>query len=172
MSVRLTFLDLIFPFSFSPFIWSFQVSSIIQVVGIIICLHAAAKISHRAQRIASVASKWHAVLTCVSTDAFLLRSSNNVESLETASNPPSVLVNYSESDLESFDFLGMPSNPQYASYMPSYIRRQAFGMNQIIFSLFSFHSFPGWMQRHFSMRHIIYRRWAYHTCFLLAYYIT
>lgn len=106
----------------------FAVSSIIQVVAIIICLHAAAKISHRAQRIASVASKWHAVLTCVSTDAFLLRSSNNVESLETASNPPSVLVNYSESDLESFDFLGMPSNQQYASYVPSYIRRQAFVM--------------------------------------------
>ncbi|CAN6867187.1 unnamed protein product [Brassica oleracea] len=36
----------------------FAVSAVVQVVGIILCMHAATKISHRAQAIASVASKW------------------------------------------------------------------------------------------------------------------
>nr|GEV78628.1 protein kinase-like domain-containing protein [Tanacetum cinerariifolium] len=40
------------------------VSSIAQVVGVILCLNTAAKISHRAQGIAALASRWHALASC------------------------------------------------------------------------------------------------------------
>ncbi|KAK9277346.1 hypothetical protein L1049_006887 [Liquidambar formosana] len=106
----------------------FAVSSIVQVVGIILCLHAATKISHRAQGIASLASKWHALVTCSSADAPQLRFSNSVGNLEAANPSYSLHINYSESDLESLDYVAMPTNTQLASYMSSYHKRQAFVM--------------------------------------------
>ena len=113
--------------TFSP---SFQVSSIVQVVGIIICLHAATKISHRALGIASIASRWHALATCGQNDTSQLRVSNSMGNLEAAMNPQnSQRINYSESDSESFDYIAMPTNMQLASYMTSYHKRQAFGTN-------------------------------------------
>lgn len=105
-----------------------QVSSIVQVVGISMCLHAATKISHRAQGIASVASRWHALVTCTSTDASQLRLSNSVENLEAATALNSLQRDYSESDLESLDYVAIATNTQLASYMSSYHKRQAFGM--------------------------------------------
>lgn len=42
----------------------FAVTSVVQVVGITLCLHAATKISLRAQNIGSAANKWHALVTC------------------------------------------------------------------------------------------------------------
>ncbi|XP_060669437.1 uncharacterized protein LOC107428365 isoform X2 [Ziziphus jujuba] len=105
----------------------FAVSSIVQVVGIILCLHAATRISHRAQAIASIASRWHAMLTC-SSDTSQHRSSNGVGSLEAVHALNSLAVNYSESDLESLDYIAMPTNTQLASYLSSYHRRQAFVM--------------------------------------------
>ncbi|KAI3694158.1 hypothetical protein L1987_77119 [Smallanthus sonchifolius] len=42
----------------------FAVSSIAQVVGLILCLNAAAKISHRAQGVAALATRWHALASC------------------------------------------------------------------------------------------------------------
>ncbi|KAG7978906.1 hypothetical protein I3843_05G104100 [Carya illinoinensis] len=104
----------------------FAVSTIVQVVGIIICLHAATKISHRAQGIASLASRWHALLTCSSTDSLHNRVSNNVGNLEAAINLDSMEINYSESDLDSSDYVPIPTNAQLASYMSSYHKRQAF----------------------------------------------
>ncbi|KAF5441835.1 hypothetical protein F2P56_037211 [Juglans regia] len=104
----------------------FAVSTIVQVVGIIICLHAATKISHRAQGIASLASRWHALLTCSSTDSLHNRVSNNVGNLEAAINLDSMEINYSESDLDSSDYVPIPINAQLASYMSSYHKRQAF----------------------------------------------
>lgn len=109
---------------------SFQVSTIVQVVGIILCLHAATKISHRAQGITSLASRWHALATCgsSSTDSSQHRLSNNVGNLEPANNFNSIDINYSESDLDSLDYVAIPTNTQLASYMSSYHKRQAFGM--------------------------------------------
>ncbi|KAJ6430315.1 hypothetical protein OIU84_021673 [Salix udensis] len=105
----------------------FAVSSIVQVVGIIICLHAATKISHRALGIASIASRWHALATCGQNDTSQLRVSNSMGNLEAAMNPQnSQRINYSESDSESFDYIAMPTNMQLASYMTSYHKRQAF----------------------------------------------
>ncbi|CAA7396401.1 unnamed protein product [Spirodela intermedia] len=42
----------------------FAVCAAVQVIGIVICLSAATRISHRAQRLASLASRWHALATC------------------------------------------------------------------------------------------------------------
>ncbi|CAN6841580.1 unnamed protein product [Brassica oleracea] len=66
----------------------FQFSAVVQVVGIILCLHAATKISHRAQAIASVASKWHAIMLCSSTDTTQIRTSPSGVHLEATTNPP------------------------------------------------------------------------------------
>ncbi|MED6168249.1 hypothetical protein PIB30_010028 [Stylosanthes scabra] len=107
----------------------FAVSTLVQVVGIIICLHAATRISHRAQGVVSLASRWHALMTC-SSDASQLRSSASTGSLETVNQYPlnSIHLDYSESDLESMDYAGMPTNTQLASYMSSHHKRQAFVM--------------------------------------------
>ncbi|KAI3847961.1 hypothetical protein MKX03_017486 [Papaver bracteatum] len=126
----------------------FAVSSIVQIVGISICLHAAAKISHRAQRVASIASQCHALLTSNSPDPSCMRGSKSVGNFEALANPrrtmdPScmrgsksvgnfeALANprrtipavFSESDLESLDSIGQPNYTQLAS---SYNNRQAF----------------------------------------------
>ncbi|XVF43766.1 hypothetical protein PTKIN_Ptkin02bG0066600 [Pterospermum kingtungense] len=105
----------------------FAVSSVVQVVGIILCLHAATKISHRAQGIATLASRWHALATCILTDASL-RSSNSVGNMEAFNRLNSLQLTFSESDLESVDYVAMPTTTQLASYLSSYHRRQAYVM--------------------------------------------
>ncbi|KAE8713498.1 hypothetical protein F3Y22_tig00110206pilonHSYRG00004 [Hibiscus syriacus] len=105
----------------------FAISSIVQVVGIILCLHAATRISHRAQGIASFASRWHAMATCTSTDASL-RGSNSAGSMEALNHSNSLHMTFSESDLDSVDYFAMPTTTQLASYMSSYHRRQALVM--------------------------------------------
>ncbi|CAK7327401.1 unnamed protein product [Dovyalis caffra] len=104
----------------------FAVSSIVQVVGIILCLHAATKISHRALGIASIASRWHALATCSHNDTSQIRVSNSMGNLEALYPHNSLQINYSESDVESFDYIATPTNVQLASYMTSYHKRQAF----------------------------------------------
>lgn len=104
----------------------FAVSSIVELVGIIICLNAAAKISHRAQGLGSVASRWHASVTCSPNDASHLGMTNNGDSLETAYPSSSIPRYYSDSDLESVDYVPIPTNAQLASYMSMYHKRQAF----------------------------------------------
>lgn len=93
----------------------------------IIVLHAAAKISHRAQALASITSKWHALVTC---------NSNNVGNLnngggnnEATNTTESLTITYSENDLESADFVPVPTNAQLASSMSLYHKRQALGMS-------------------------------------------
>ncbi|KAJ4867180.1 hypothetical protein Rs2_51280 [Raphanus sativus] len=110
----------------------FAVSAVVQVVGIILCLHAATKISHRAQAIASVASKWHAIMSCSSTDSTQIRTSPSGAHLEATTNPPiSFQISNSESDVESMDhYVRMPggNNNHFPSYMSmsAYHKRQAF----------------------------------------------
>ncbi|KAK9052701.1 hypothetical protein SSX86_029331 [Deinandra increscens subsp. villosa] len=95
----------------------FAVSSIAQLVGLILCLNAAAKISHRAQGIAAIASRWHAVASCGPDDISHMRLSNRLISDLS-----------SESDLEAMNYIPLPTNMQLASYLSSYHRRQAFVM--------------------------------------------
>ncbi|XP_050376021.1 uncharacterized protein LOC126793518 [Argentina anserina] len=104
----------------------FVVSSIVELVGVIICLQAAAKISHRAQGLASVASRWHALVTCSSGDPSQSGIDNETENLETSYPAGSLPINYSETDIESLDYVPMPTNTQLASYMSLYHKREAF----------------------------------------------
>ncbi|KAI3919539.1 hypothetical protein MKX01_018362 [Papaver californicum] len=70
----------------------FTVSSIVQVVSIVIFLHATAKISHRAQ------------LTNNSPNPSRMRGSNSVGNFEALANPiRSIPIVFSESDLESLE---------------------------------------------------------------------
>ncbi|KAG6398732.1 hypothetical protein SASPL_140201 [Salvia splendens] len=107
----------------------FAVTSIVQVAVIILCLNAAAKISHRAQGIGGLASRWHALVTCSADDSSQFRNSNYSGNYEaTAEKLVSLHVDYSESDLESLDFMSTPTNIQLASYMSSYHKRLALVM--------------------------------------------
>ncbi|KAG6634984.1 uncharacterized protein LOC122280566 isoform X2 [Carya illinoinensis] len=106
----------------------FAVCSIVELVGIIIFLQSAAKISHRAQSLASVTSRWHALLTCNSDNASQTGISNNVRSMEAAIPAGPLHINYSESDMESIDYVPVPTNSQLASNMSLYHKRQALVM--------------------------------------------
>ncbi|CAA7404638.1 unnamed protein product [Spirodela intermedia] len=102
----------------------FAVSSVVQVVGIILCLHSASKISHKAQAIASLASKWHAMITCTSIDPSQLGLTNGFGNSQAM--PSGLLVmNYPESDLESSDNAVVQTNAQMAFYLSSYHKRQS-----------------------------------------------
>ncbi|KAL7139593.1 hypothetical protein ABFS83_09G062900 [Erythranthe nasuta] len=98
----------------------FAVLSIVQLVGIVLCLNAAAKISHRAQSLGSIASRWHALVTCNSSNV------SPSEILKNGGNEEILSVNYSEPDLESADYIPLPTNGQPISSTSSYERRQAF----------------------------------------------
>lgn len=104
----------------------FVISAIVQVVCVTLCLNAAAKISHRAQAIASLASRWHAVATCA--EGTQSRHSSSFTNLEAGNPFGSLEYSYSESDLESLDYMPIPTNSQLASYMSSHHKRQAFVM--------------------------------------------
>lgn len=106
-----------------------QVSSVVQVVGLVLCLHAAAKISHRAQNIAALASRWHALATC-STDSAYVTTPNSSGNL--APFPAHLFLrDYSGSDLESLDSASVQGSShgtaQLASYMSSYHKRESLG---------------------------------------------
>ncbi|KAL8550631.1 hypothetical protein ACS0TY_009162 [Phlomoides rotata] len=106
----------------------FAVSTIVQVAVIILCLNGASKISHRAQGVGALASRWHALVTCSASDASQLRMSNSVGNLEAANKLANFHADYSESDMESLDFVTSPSNVQLATYMSSYHKRLALVM--------------------------------------------
>ncbi|KAM1032278.1 hypothetical protein ACFX2I_035871 [Malus domestica] len=117
----------------------FLVSTIVQVVGIILSLHAATKISSRAQGIATIASRWHTLMICSSNDSPHTRSSDSLVNFEAANRLSSLHISYSESDLESTDYVHVPTNSQLVSHMASYHKRQAFGMHQLmLFQYFLF----------------------------------
>ncbi|KAK9278026.1 hypothetical protein L1049_027583 [Liquidambar formosana] len=103
----------------------FAISSVVLLVGLILCLNAAAKISHRAQSLASVASRWHALVTCTTNDTSQSGTSSNSVNLDSANPVIPLSVNYSESDLESVDYVPVPTTTQLASSMSLYQKRQA-----------------------------------------------
>ncbi|EPS69426.1 hypothetical protein M569_05342, partial [Genlisea aurea] len=89
----------------------FAVSTIVQVVGVVLCLNASAKISHRAQQIGAMASKWHAFVTasCSEDDSSISRAAPYE-----AGGGNSTRHNDSGSDLEPF--FNLPPPPSTASY--------------------------------------------------------
>ncbi|GJY21107.1 hypothetical protein Tco_0393673 [Tanacetum coccineum] len=102
----------------------FAVSSIAQVVGVILCLNAVAKISHSAQGIAALASRWHAFASCGPDDRSNMRFSHSNGKLEAASSL--IRSVSSESDMEAMNYVPLPTNAQLTSYLSSYHRRQSF----------------------------------------------
>ncbi|XP_074274330.1 uncharacterized protein LOC141598555 isoform X2 [Silene latifolia] len=98
---------------------NFAVTSLVQVVETLLCLHAGTKISHRAQGIGAVACKWHALVTCKSFEGS--RRSISVGSLS---------PNCSESDLEALetiDGITVRNHSHFAS-VSSHNKRQSFVM--------------------------------------------
>jgi len=105
----------------------FLVSSVVQVVGVILCLRAAAKTTHRAQGIASVASQWHAWATCNSCDAIESKDEINGDGSTDVFPIYSLFAAEYESDMES-EALNIPNDSQFASHVASYHKRQALVM--------------------------------------------
>ncbi|XP_051147888.1 uncharacterized protein LOC127263017 [Andrographis paniculata] len=104
----------------------FAVLSIVQLVGMVLFLSAAAKMSHRAISLGSIASRWHALVTCNSNDVSgsgILDNGGNTESCPPVGSLPAAL---SESDLESSDYMPLAASLQPVSSTSSYNRRQAF----------------------------------------------
>ncbi|XP_042469805.1 uncharacterized protein LOC122052379 isoform X1 [Zingiber officinale] len=101
---------------------SLAVSSVVQVVVVVLCLNAASKISHRAQGISSLASRWHAYATCcpIGSQMRTANGSGNIEAVSASS----FLRDYSESDLESLENVATYNNAQLTSFT-SYHKRQA-----------------------------------------------
>ncbi|XP_030964930.1 uncharacterized protein LOC115986218 [Quercus lobata] len=87
----------------------FAVSSIVELVGLIICLHSAAKISYRSLSLAAISSRCHALVTCNPNDVSQRGISSNGGNLEAAIPAGSLPINYSESDLESIDYFPVPT---------------------------------------------------------------
>ncbi|KAL2465442.1 Protein of unknown function (DUF3537) [Abeliophyllum distichum] len=104
----------------------FAVLSIVQLVGIVLCLNAAAKISHRAQGLGSIASRWHALVSCNSNDGSFSAVSDSGGNSDVPHPVRPLSVHYSENDLESGDYMQLPTNLQLTSSMSSYQKRQAF----------------------------------------------
>ncbi|RWW46584.1 hypothetical protein BHE74_00047488 [Ensete ventricosum] len=96
------------------------VSSVVQVIALLLCLNAASKISHRAQGVASLASRWNAY-----ADPQIQSTTNGSEAIP----PSSSLMDYSESDSESLENIALHHNAQLlSSFVSSYHKRQALVM--------------------------------------------
>ncbi|CAA2978740.1 uncharacterized protein LOC111396277 isoform X1 [Olea europaea subsp. europaea] len=104
----------------------FAVLSIVQLVGILLCLNAAGKISHRAQGLGSIASRWHALITCKSNDGSFSAVSDSGGNSDVPYPVRPLSMHYSESDLESGDYAQLSMNLQLTASMSSYQKRQAF----------------------------------------------
>ncbi|KAK6920550.1 Protein of unknown function DUF3537, partial [Dillenia turbinata] len=101
----------------------FVVASIVQVFGVMLCLHAATKISHRAQGVVAVAARWHALVTSNSGDCSTATNGGRNSDGSTAG--ASLTPNYSDSEFESLEFI-TPVAPMLVSHMSSFYKRQAF----------------------------------------------
>ncbi|KAK9675455.1 hypothetical protein RND81_11G008200 [Saponaria officinalis] len=95
---------------------NFAVTSLVQVVETLLCLHASTKISHRAQGIGAVACKWHALVTCKS-----------FEGTHRSISSDTITPNCSESDLETIDGITVRNHSHFAS-VSSHNKRQSFVM--------------------------------------------
>lgn len=72
------------------------------------------------------------LVTSSSNDVSASFMSNNGGTSEITNPLGSLTVNYSESDLESSEFMPMPASMQLTSQMTSFHKRQAFGMYNLI----------------------------------------
>eukprot|EP01018_Ginkgo_biloba_P003926 Gb_35699 [translate_table: standard] len=114
------------------------VCAAVELLGVVLCLRAAARMTHRGQSIASIASKWHALATCNLSSV----SSDGQSSTVNVDQPHPMLSAEYDSDLEPSEDLNLPSASQLAPYMTSYHKRQAlvmyFQFNQAGITIFGF----------------------------------
>ncbi|KAH9300695.1 hypothetical protein KI387_012278, partial [Taxus chinensis] len=104
----------------------FLVSSAVQLVGAVLCLRAAAKTTHRAQRIASIASQWHALATCNESDTSESKDEANGHGPAQNVDPIySLLAADYESDYDSSEDFALPAESHFASNLASCHKRQA-----------------------------------------------
>ncbi|TQE05382.1 hypothetical protein C1H46_008972 [Malus baccata] len=68
-------------------------------------------------------------MTCSSNDSPHTRSSDSLVNFEAANRLSSLHISYSRSDLQSTDYVHVPTNSQLVSHMASYHKRQAFDRN-------------------------------------------
>ncbi|URD89276.1 hypothetical protein MUK42_26594, partial [Musa troglodytarum] len=127
------------------YVCQIQVSSVVQVIAVVLCLNAASKISHRAQGVASLASRWHAYVACCPADPQMqsTNSSWNLEAIPASSS----LMDYSESNSESLENMALHNNAQLSSFVTSYHKRQALDIS-ILHRVKSFVRFPALVYMH------------------------
>lgn len=124
-----------------------QVCTAVQLTGLVICLHGAAKITHQAQRLVSIVSQWHALATC--TPNAVTASAAKTSGIDASEQDPAVLYgpahpllyNGSSDDLESL----MPSFPcgleSSMHDMEAYQKRHALGRFIILLENYFLYSF-------------------------------
>lgn len=110
--------------------WKMQICSVVQLSGFFLCLMGAARITHRAQGIVSIATKWHMLVTNASSD---------LDSDQWKSHVPDTTDDAGGgSDSDDSSDIYMSITPQQPS---SFQTRQALGQISFISFQFSIHSF-------------------------------
>ncbi len=122
----------------SVHLWYWQVCSAVQLTGLVLCLHGAAKITHRAQRIVGIVSQWHALATCNPSAVTASTDADNFNSDPLQRSPAAVLYGpahpllYNDScdDLESSMPRIQSDVEQSIHDFEAYQKRQALGKFQ------------------------------------------
>ena len=104
-----------------------QVCSVVQISGFFLCLVGAARITHRAQRIVSIATRWNMLVTCASSGP----DQSKTHTQEAHADPYC-----GETDSDSDNFISVsPLDPS------SFQTRQALGQYNILTKIYNFFFF-------------------------------
>lgn len=112
-----------------------QVCSLVQLTGLALCLKGAAKITHKAQQIVAIVSKWHALATC-SPSALNDRSSQG-SGLTYGPAHPNLNRGSSSEDLEGSAREWNSLEEELAHDLEAYQKRQALGNVSFLFRIVS-----------------------------------
>lgn len=102
-----------------------QVCSLVQLTGLVLCLKGAAKITHKAQRIVAIVSKWHALATC--SPSALNDHSSQGSGLTYGPAHPHLNRGSSSEDLEASGREWNSLEEELAHDLEAYQKRQALG---------------------------------------------
>lgn len=104
-----------------------QVCSFVELTGLVLCLNGAARITHRAQQIVTIVSRWHAIITCSPVTVFFPGESTEAFNI-TAYGPthPILFNEKSEKLLMSLSSYKGVTEPARHD-MDAYQKRQALG---------------------------------------------
>ncbi|EFJ27549.1 hypothetical protein SELMODRAFT_64232, partial [Selaginella moellendorffii] len=99
---------------------SLAVSSAVQLSGILTCMNGASKITHRAQKLISLVSEWHAVWTCSA-----MTSDFNKPAFKTAT-PPCYPLLRQQSDIKACDLFSAKSQDSHYDNECYFRQQQSF----------------------------------------------